>query len=39
MSCQGLEGNSNLDATDSELVGAEVYDKVIFPSYLRRAHR
>ena len=29
-SCQGLEGNIMLDAIDSELVPAEVYDKVVF---------
>lgn len=29
-SCQGLEGKILLNAIDSELVGAEVYDKVVF---------
>ena len=31
-SCQGLDGKIALDAIDSELVGAEVYDKVVFAS-------
>lgn len=31
-SCQGLEGKITLDAIGSELVGTEVYDKVIFAS-------
>ncbi|MCC6508095.1 MAG: Uma2 family endonuclease [Pirellulaceae bacterium] len=31
-SCQGLEGKINLDALGSELVGADVYDKVVFAS-------
>ncbi|MEZ6134780.1 MAG: Uma2 family endonuclease [Pirellulaceae bacterium] len=31
-SCQGLEGKIKLDAIDSELVGTEVYDKVVFAS-------
>ena len=29
-SCQGLDGKIMLDAVESELVGAEVYDKVVF---------
>ena len=31
-SCQGVDGEIMLDAIDSELVGAEVYDKVVFAS-------
>ncbi|MEI8213411.1 MAG: Uma2 family endonuclease [Planctomycetota bacterium] len=31
-SCQGLDGKILLDAIDGELVGAEVYDKVVFVS-------
>jgi len=31
-SCQGLDGKIKLEALDSELVGAEVYDKVVFAS-------
>ena len=31
-SCQGLDGKILLDAIDSELVAAEVYDKVVFAS-------
>ena len=31
-SCQGLDGKIKLDAVDSELIGAEVYDKVVFAS-------
>jgi len=29
-SCQGLEGKIALDAIESELLGSEVYDKVVF---------
>ena len=31
-SCQGLDGKIKLEALDSEMVGAEVYDKVVFAS-------
>jgi Uma2 family endonuclease len=31
-SCQGLEGKLAIDAIDSELLAAEVYDKVVFGS-------
>jgi hypothetical protein len=29
-SCQGLEGKIALEAIESELLGSEVYDKVVF---------
>jgi Uma2 family endonuclease len=31
-SCQGLDGQVELEAIDSQLASAEVYDKVVFPS-------
>ncbi len=37
-SCQGLEGKIMLDAIDSELVPAEVYDKVVFANQKNGTH-